>query len=68
VVSRLTLRAAHLGDLSGPPATGKPVTIKVIDIQRIVVGQIVEYWGRADFLGLLQQLGAVPAVGRPNAE
>lgn len=37
------------------------VQIGVIDIVRVEGGQIVEHWNVVDRLGLLQQLGALPA-------
>jgi predicted ester cyclase len=39
-------------------------TINTIDVIRIAGGKIVEHWLQGDFVGLLQQLGAVPAPGR----
>src|SRR5262249_24802669 len=34
-----------------------------IRIYRAVDGQIVEHWAQVDFLSLLQQIGALPAMG-----
>jgi predicted ester cyclase len=34
-----------------------------IAVHRIVNGRMVEHWAQVDALGLLQQLGAVPAPG-----
>lgn len=67
VVTRWTARATHQGEFQGIPASGKPVRLAGIDIDRIVGGKVVECWPYADELGLLQQLGAIPApeaVGR----
>lgn len=61
VVVRHTLRGTHRGDFQGIPPTGKQVSISAIGILRIVDGKIRETWLNADFLGLLQQLGVVPA-------
>jgi hypothetical protein len=44
--------------------TGKQVKVTGIFIDRIVDGKIVESWGEYDALGMLQQLGALPAPGR----
>jgi predicted ester cyclase len=44
----------------GIPATGKSVSIQVLDIIRVVDGHIVEHWGLMDSMGLMQQLGALP--------
>jgi predicted ester cyclase len=46
----------------GIPPTGKRVAIRGIDILRIAGGKIVEIWANFDLLGMLQQLGVVPAL------
>ncbi len=61
VVVRSTFRGTHKGDLMGIPPTGKQVTMPLILIYRIADDKIVEHWMQADALGLLQQLGAIPA-------
>ena len=66
VVSRLTMRGTHKGDFQGIPATGKQATVTGIDIFRIVGGKVVERWGNFDDLGMMQQLGVVPAPGQPG--
>jgi predicted ester cyclase len=40
---------------------GRQVEVHVIDIVRLEDGRIVEHWNIVDRLGLLQQLGALPA-------
>jgi steroid delta-isomerase-like uncharacterized protein len=67
VAWRWSLRATHRGPLLGIPATGKPITLTGITINRIADGQIVERWSQVDNLGLLQQLGVIPAPGQPGA-
>lgn len=67
VVNRLLVRGTHRGDFQGMPPTGKAVEIAAITIQRFENGQIVEQHLLVDTLGLLQQLGAVPAPGQPPA-
>ena len=37
-----------------------------IDILRIAGGKIVEIWANFDMLGMLQQLGVVPAPGQTS--
>ena len=61
VVVRATMRAVHLGEFFGVPATGKAVTMPLIIIYRIADGKIVEHWLQMDALGLMQQLGVIPA-------
>jgi predicted ester cyclase len=55
------------GGVAGRPPTGAKVEIDVIDIVRVEAGRIVEHWGVADRLGMLQQVGVVPAPGRRAA-
>jgi predicted ester cyclase len=43
----------------GAPATGRQISLDVIDIVRIADGRIVEHWNLVDQLGLLRQLGVV---------
>jgi len=47
----------------GMPPTSKSISVGVIDIFRIAEGKIVEHWGLADMMGMMQQLGAMPAPG-----
>ena len=63
VVARLTASGTQQGAFLGIPSTGKHATISDIEVVRIVNGKFVEIWVQADFLGLLQQLGVVPAMG-----
>jgi steroid delta-isomerase-like uncharacterized protein len=63
VVARLTVSGTQQGAFLGIPSTGKHATITDIEIFRIANGKAVENWVQADFLGLLQQLGVVPAMG-----
>ncbi len=62
VVTRWTARATHLGTYQGIPATGKPGIVTGITINRIANGKIVEGWTNLDSLGMLQQLGVIPAL------
>lgn len=64
VVARWTVRATQSGDFFGIPPTGKQVAVTGIDIVRLADGKAVEHWRIFDQLGLLQQLGAVPALGQ----
>ena len=63
VVVRMTWRGTHRGEFMGIPATGKSVSIGVIDIVRFSEDKFVEHWGLMDNAGMMQQLGAVPAPG-----
>jgi steroid delta-isomerase-like uncharacterized protein len=61
VVARSTWSGTHTGELMGLPPTGRRVSVGVIDIVRIAGGKIVEHWGEMDSMGLMQQLGVIPA-------
>ena len=61
VVVRWIGRGTHTGELMGVPATGANIEVDAITILRIADGQIAEEWTVWDALGLLQQVGAVPA-------
>lgn len=65
VATRWTMTGTHTGvSPSGIPATNRKLTISAITIDRIVGGKIVEEWERSDTLGVMQQLGVVPAIGK----
>ena len=63
VVVRWEGGGTHQGEFMGLPATGKPITITGINIYRVANGKIVDYWHHEDMLGVMQQLGLVPAPG-----
>ncbi len=61
VVIRWTAVGTHEGELFGVAPTGRQATVTGISLTRIVGGRIVEDWTSWDALGLMQQLGALPA-------
>lgn len=63
VVSRYTATATDTGGYMGLPATGKSVRTPAIQIFRFSNGKIVESWAARDDLGVLRQLGHLPAGG-----
>jgi steroid delta-isomerase-like uncharacterized protein len=63
VAVRVVARGTHQNTFMGTPASGKAVEWREIHIYRVVDGQIVEHWAQVDFLSLLQQIGALPAMG-----
>lgn len=63
VATRWTARATHTGEFQGIPPNGHKGTIEGISIFRIANSFIVECWTNYDALGLLQQLGQMPANG-----
>jgi steroid delta-isomerase-like uncharacterized protein len=58
---RFVATGEHRGDFRGIPATGRPYEFGGVTIMRFRDGQVVERWTTADFLGLMVQLGAIPA-------
>jgi steroid delta-isomerase-like uncharacterized protein len=67
VVFRWTFRGTDTGGFMGRPPTNNRVTVTGINIERIEDGKIVEHWSAPDNLGMLQQLGIVPSLGRPSS-
>lgn len=63
VVVRWTSRGTHQGELYGIPATGKQFTNSGMTIYRLANAKITELWFIGDNMGLMQQLGVVPALG-----
>ena len=61
VVARWTIRGTHTGRFDTLEPTGKKVEWSAIVIYRIAEGKIVSMRGEVDNLGLMQQLGVIPA-------
>ncbi len=57
----LSGRGTQTRPIMGQPPTGKLFQVDVIDIMRVVDGKVVEQWGVPDMLGMMRQLGLVPA-------
>jgi steroid delta-isomerase-like uncharacterized protein len=62
VAARFTMRGTHQGTFFGVPPTGKKIVVQAMNFYRLSGGQFVEERAQPDFLGLLQQIGAVPAT------
>ena len=67
VVARTTMRGTHLGPYLGIPPTGRRFEQKQIHILRFVDGKAVEHRAVRDDLGMLQQLGVIPARDQATA-
>jgi predicted ester cyclase len=61
VMVRILLKGTHLGPGLGVLPTGRRIRIAGIVLVRISKGQITEGWNSWDQLGLLRQIGALPA-------
>lgn len=62
VVLRGKVHGTHSGQLMEIPPTGKQIAIPIFIAYRVADGKIVEHWMLADMLGLLQQIGVMPAA------
>jgi len=61
VVTRWLNTATHTDELMGVPASGSETVSAGMTVSRHAEGKIVEQWNVWDMLGLLQQIGAIPA-------
>lgn len=62
IITRWKGTGTHKKELMGIPPTGKKANVDGIWIHRIKNDRIAESWNVWDTLGLLQQLGVVPAM------
>lgn len=63
VAARFTAHGIHKGAFMDMPPTNKSINMTGIEIFRIENGKIMELWGEANLLGLMQQLGILPPLG-----
>ena len=61
VAVRYVYEADHTGELMGIGGTARRVRLPGTFIARVEGGKIAEYWRQEDHLGLMQQLGVIPA-------
>lgn len=61
VLTRISIRGTQQGQFMNVPPTNKEVTATALVLTRFENGQNVEGWAELDRLGLMQQLGVVPA-------
>jgi steroid delta-isomerase-like uncharacterized protein len=66
VVSRFTFYGTHQGTFMGIPATGRPVAVKGVAIDRVVDGRWKDSRLLIDNLAMLQQLGGLPEMEQPQ--
>ena len=57
VAAKITLRGTWT-------ATGTPIAVTEIQLYRVAGGKIAEEWFCGDYLGMMQQIGAIPAATR----
>ena len=59
---RFTMTGKHVDAFMGVPATGADIALPGITILHFRGDRVVERFSQADMLGLLVQVGAVPAL------
>lgn len=62
VMVRARFRGTHKGDLAGIPATQKTVEYNFVIRYELENGKIKDHWLIADQMGLMEQLGVLPAA------
>jgi steroid delta-isomerase-like uncharacterized protein len=67
VAVRFNVTGTHKGELQSIPPTGKQVSFGAMDFITLMNGKIVEDWLNADILGVMQQIGAIPADARASS-
>jgi predicted ester cyclase len=58
---RFTMTGRHVGDFMGVPATNIEIALPGITMLHFAGETVTERFSQADMLGLLAQIGAVPA-------
>jgi steroid delta-isomerase-like uncharacterized protein len=61
VAVSINVTGTYKGEFQGIPPTSKQVSFTAMDILTIIDGKITEEWATADMMGLMQQIGAIPA-------
>ena len=62
VAAVLRMTGTHRAAFVGIPATGKKISVHVLDIGRVRDGRFSDHWGLADISNLIVQLGVAPGV------
>jgi predicted ester cyclase len=55
------MTGTNTGPYLGRPASGNPIRVVGMNLERLENGKIVEHWSDPDKLSLIQQLGVIPA-------
>jgi steroid delta-isomerase-like uncharacterized protein len=53
----------HQGVFNGVPATGRSISVGFMDCWHLKDGKLVAHWVQMDIMGMMVQLGVVPAPG-----
>jgi hypothetical protein len=66
VAARVTWQGTHRGAFAGVGPTGKPVSFEAFHLVRFSQDRAAEWWGTADLLGVLDQIGATVSGPEPS--
>lgn len=66
VVVCWNISGTHQGELRGIAPTGKKISVDGITINQLANGKIMDSYVSWDLWGLMEQLGAIPALGQPQ--
>jgi len=61
ILAHMSWSGTHTGPYMGLQPSGKRISVQVMGINRFSGDKVVEAWGVVDMLGMMQQLGVVPA-------
>jgi steroid delta-isomerase-like uncharacterized protein len=61
VATRWSAAGTHEGDMMGIPPTDKQIAVEGMNFYRLRGGRITDVWTQFDGVGMLQQLGVMPA-------
>ncbi len=54
-------QGSHMGEFNGIPRTGKPLKVNYIEVWSEEDGKLRENWVQMDMVGMMQQMGVMPA-------
>src|SRR5260370_42628655 len=60
------ISGTHKGEYLGIAPTNRKISVDGITISHIAGGKIMDSYASCDALGMMQQLGAIPALGPPT--
>ena len=61
VADRFNITGTHKGEFQGISPTGKKTSFGGMQFCTIKNGKIIEIWANVDMMGMMQQIGAIPA-------
>lgn len=66
VACRITMSGVHRGEVAGMLPTGKRFSVEHVHWHRVAGGKLVERWAVRDDVGMMRQVGIIPAPGQPE--